>query len=133
MSIYRKIAEIGPRFAPKHKLFKYAFNWSPMYSRTTAKITSVSPDLMQINIRLPISYKNRNYSNTIFGGSMFASVDPFPMTQLINLIGPEYVVWDKSAEIKFKRPANVDLYAEFVYTQEELDDIKQQVADHQET
>lgn len=132
MSIYRKLAEIGPRYFPRHKLFKYGFNWSPMYSRTTARITSVSKDLKEIHIKLPINYKNRNYANTIFGGSMFASVDPIPMTQLINLIGKDYVVWDKSAEIKFKKPANVDLYAEFMYTDAELQSIRQQVSEQNE-
>ncbi|MEM6397460.1 MAG: DUF4442 domain-containing protein [Bacteroidota bacterium] len=132
MSIYRKLAEIGPRYVAKHKLFKYGFNWSPMYRRTTARLQEVSKDLMYIRTRLPLSYKNSNYVGTIFGGSMFAAVDPFPMTQLINLIGKDYVVWDKSAEINFKRPADVDLYAEFTYTQEELEDIVQRVAKEQE-
>jgi len=29
---------------------------------------------------------------------MFSAVDPFPMTQLMNLIGDDYVVWDNAAE-----------------------------------
>ncbi len=58
---------------------------------------------------------------------MFSAVDPFPMVQLINLLGDDYVVWDKSAEINFKRPAKQGLYAEFSYTQEELEEIKKRV------
>ena len=46
---------------------------------------------------------------------------------LINLLGHQYVVWDKSAQISFKRPGNVDLYAEFIYTKEELEQIIEQV------
>jgi hypothetical protein len=53
------------------------------------------------------------------------------MTQLMNLIGDDYVVWDKAAEIFFRRPAKEDLYAEFIYTEEELVDIKQK-ADEQD-
>ena len=55
---------------------------------------------------------------------MFSAVDPFPMTQLMNLIGDDYVVWDKSAEIFFRRPAKEDLFADFIYTNEEIDEIK---------
>ncbi|GAB5472274.1 MAG: DUF4442 domain-containing protein [Maribacter sp.] len=104
-----------------------------MYRRSTGRIIDVSEDLLQVRIKLPLSYKNRNYVNSIFGGSMFASVDPIPMVQLIQLLGSNYVVWDKSAEIFFKRPAKEHLFAEFKYTENEVAAIKQKVEDHNET
>ncbi len=127
MSIYKKIADIGSKFMGKHTLFKYGFNLSPMYRRSTARVLTVSRDLLNIKIKLPISYKNRNYVNSIFGGSMFSAVDPIPMVQLINLLGDDYVIWDKSAEIFFKRPAKENLYADFSYTREELEKIKERI------
>lgn len=132
MSFYQKIAEIGTKFIKKHKLFKHGFNLSPMYRRSTAKVVKVSEDLSYVQVKLPISYKNRNYVNSIFGGSMFAAVDPIPMVQLINILGEDYVVWDKSAQVQFKRPARETLYAEFTYSSEELDNIKAKVAESQE-
>lgn len=132
MSFYQTITKVGSRFIGKHLLFKYGFNLSPMYRRTTARIQHVSEDLRLIKIKLPISYKNRNYVNTIFGGSLFSAVDPIPMVQLINLLGKDYVVWDKSAEVFFKRPAGQDVYAEFTWTEAELAEIYQQVAEKKE-
>ncbi|MEM8526896.1 MAG: DUF4442 domain-containing protein [Bacteroidota bacterium] len=132
MSLYQKIAAIGSKYISKSKLFKYGFNWSPMYRRSTAKIIEVSEDLMKVCIKLPISYKNRNYVGSIFGGSLFSSVDPIPMVQLINILGDDYVVWDKSAEVFFKRPARENLYAEFTCTVEEIESIKVRVAQEQE-
>ena len=132
MSLYQTIAKAGSRLLGKQKLFKYGFNLSPMYRRSTGRITSVSKDLLQIQMKLPISYKNRNYVNSIYGGSMFSAVDPIPMVQLINIIGDDYVVWDKSAEIFFKRPAREDLYTNFAYSLEELEDIKKRVASENE-
>lgn len=70
--------------------------------------------------------------NTMFGGSMFSAVDPIPMTQLIYLIGNDYVVWDKSAEIFFRRPAKGTLYADFRYSLRELDSIRERVAEENE-
>lgn len=128
MSIYQKIAEIGTRYLGKDFLFKHGFNISPMYRRSTGRVVFVTKDLMKVQVKVPISYKNKNYVNSIFGGSMFSAVDPIPMVQLINLLGDDYVVWDKSAEIFFKRPAKENLYAEFVYTSEELNEIKERVA-----
>lgn len=133
MSIYQKIGEIGSKFIGKPILFKYGFNLSPMYRRSTGRIIAVSEDLLQVRIKLPLSYKNRNYVNSIFGGSMFSAVDPIPMVQLMNLLDSNYVVWDKSAEIFFKRPAKEHLFADFSYSVNEIEDIKQKVAQDQET
>ena len=132
MITYKKIAELSSKFIGKSKVLRYGFNLSPMYRRTTAKVVFISEDFLQIKIKLPFSYKNANYVNTIFGGSMFSAVDPFPMTQLMNLIGDDYVVWDKSAEIYFRRPAKENLYADFIYTIEELNEIKQKVKEQNE-
>jgi len=124
MITYKKLTKIASKFINKSLVLKYGFNLSPMYRRTTAKVVYISQDFLKIQIKLPFSYKNANYVNTIFGGSMFSAVDPFPMTQLMNLIGDDYVVWDKSAEIFFRRPAKEDLFADFIYTNEEIDEIK---------
>ncbi|SDW58154.1 PaaI family thioesterase [Flavobacterium degerlachei] len=127
MSVYKKLADIGSKFVGKSKLFKHGFNYSPMYRRSTAKIIDISEDLLNVSVKLPISYKNKNYVNSIFGGSMFSAVDPIPMVQLMNLLGDDFVVWDKSAEIYFKKPAKENLYAEFNYTAIEVEEIKSRV------
>lgn len=132
MSFYQKIVKIGKKYIAQNTLFKIGFNLSPMYRRSTARITSTSKDLMTVSIKLPITYKNKNYVGSIFGGSMFSALDPIPMVQLINLLGDDYVVWDKSATIYFKRPAKENLYADFSYTKAELDAIKTQVEQKKE-
>jgi hypothetical protein len=132
MITYQKLAKIASKFTTKSKVMKYGLNLSPMYRRTSAKVVNISDDFLKIEIKLPFSYKNTNYVNTIFGGSMFSAVDPFPMTQLMSLVGDDFVVWDKSAEIFFRKPAKEDLYAEFIYTLEELDEIKQKVKENNE-
>ncbi|MEX0288047.1 MAG: PaaI family thioesterase [Flavobacteriaceae bacterium] len=133
MSIYKKIAKVGPKFIARNALFKHGFNWSPMYRRSTGRVIEVSPDLTKVRVKIPISWKNKNYVNSIFGGSMFSAVDPIPMVQLLNLIGDSYVVWDKSAKIRFKKPAREHLYADFLYSEEELEEIRKEIAEKKET
>ena len=130
--MYKKIAEVCSKFFSQSKVLKFEFNLSPMHRRTTAKVIYIFEDFKEIKIKLPFSYKNANYVNTIFGGSMFSAVDPFPMTQLMNLIGDEYVVWDKAAEIFFRRPAKEDLFADFIYTDEEINEIKKKAQEQDE-
>ncbi|MEL6539011.1 MAG: DUF4442 domain-containing protein [Bacteroidota bacterium] len=132
MSFYKSATEIGEKLVGKHNVFRFGFNWSPMYRRSTARVTEVSKDLSHIKIKLPISWKNRNYANSIFGGSMFSAVDPIPMIQLIGILGDEYVVWDKSAQVRFRRPAKEHLYARFEITEDEVAEIKDKVALQQE-
>ena len=63
---------------------------------------------------------------------MFAAVDPIPMIQLVSILGKEYVVWDKSAEIYFKRPAKENLFATFEFSNEEVEEIKSRVKSEKE-
>ena len=118
--MYRSATKFLSRFVKVSSIYKYGFNWSPMYRRTTAKITEVSDDLHRVVIRLKINWKNRNYAGTIFGGSMLAATDPIYMIQLIQILGDDYVVWDKSVEARYLRPAKSKVTGEFLFTEEEI-------------
>ncbi|PQV45275.1 acyl-coenzyme A thioesterase PaaI-like protein [Jejuia pallidilutea] len=122
--MYRTIANIAKRFFTDAQIYKYGFNWSPMYKRSTGKIIEVSDDLHYVKIKIPLSWKNRNYVGSMFGGSMLSATDPIYMIQLINILGDAYVVWDKAATIKYRRPATSTVYCEFVFTTEEIRQIK---------
>lgn len=113
-------------------MFKVGFNLSPMYRRSTARIILVTDDLHTVKIRIPLSYKNRNYVGSIFGGSLFAAVDPIPMIQLMYILKEDYIVWDKSAHIQFKRPAREAMYASFEFTRDEIENIIQKVKENKE-
>ncbi|KZE84328.1 hypothetical protein AV926_18745 [Myroides marinus] len=54
------------------------------------------------------------------------------LIQLINLLNSNYVVGDKSAKIFFKRHGNEDLYAEFNYSEIELNEIIGRVKEENE-
>ena len=132
MSVYKKFIALATTLFGRSNAFKYGFNISPMYRRSTAKILSISKDMLCVAIKLPISYKNKNYVNSIFGGSMFSATDPIAMTQLMTILGDDYVVWDKSSEIFFKRPAKENIYATFIFTENEIQNIKKKIASEKE-
>lgn len=130
--MYAVITKFLKKFFKDSSIYKYGFNYSPMYKRSTGKIIHVSDDLLEVNIKIPLSYKNRNYVGSIFGGSLFSATDPIYMIQLMQILGNDYVVWDKEASIKFKRPAKKDGYADFIFTDEEIEEIKKRVSDEKE-
>ncbi len=80
----------------------------------------IAPDWSEIRLDVPLSWRTRNYVGTIFGGSMYASIDPIYMIMLIRRLGPKFVVWDKAATIQFKKPGRETLHARFMVNDEEL-------------
>lgn len=106
------------------RLRRWAFNCFPAYWCTGARITYMADDFREVRIRLPLNWRTRNYVGTIFGGSMYAAVDPVYMVMLIENLGAEYEVWDKAASIRFREPGRGTLRARFLLEQEELDEIR---------
>ena len=78
-------------------------------------------------MRLPLSWRTRNYVGTIFGGSLYGAIDPVYMIMLIQILGPDYIVWDKAANIRFLRPGRETLYGVFHLAEDELKSIKERV------
>ena len=109
------------------RLLRWGFNLLPAYCSTGARITYISHDFREVIIRLPLSWQTRNYVGTIFGGSMYAAVDPVYMLMLIKNLGREYIVWDKSACITFKKPGRSTLFARFLIDENELAAIRREL------
>ncbi len=84
----------------------------------------VSEDFRYIKVEMPLTFYNKNYMGTQFGGSLYSMVDPWYMLMLIKNLGPQYIVWDKSASIEFKKPGRGKVHAEFTLTKERISEIK---------
>ncbi|ELY47434.1 DUF4442 domain-containing protein [Natronorubrum sulfidifaciens] len=110
--------------ALRARLYRLGFNLFPAYRGTGGRVTYVAPDWQEVHIKLPLSWRTRNYVGTVFGGSIYGAVDPFYMMMLLKTLGDEYVVWDKEAEIRFKKPGRETLYANFRLADEELEAIR---------
>jgi acyl-coenzyme A thioesterase PaaI-like protein len=108
-------------------LARWWFNWFPAYRGTGGVITYIAADWSEVRLRLPLNRRTRNYVGTIFGGSMYGAVDPIYMVMLIQRLGPAYVVWDKSATIRFRRPGRETLYATFRIPPQELAALRSEV------
>ena len=104
--------------------FRWLMNCYPAYRGSGGRIMRISGDWHRVRIRLPLSWRTRNYVGTIFGGSMAAAADPIYMIQLIKILGPDYVVWDKEATIRFRKPGVRTLFATFVLSQSFLKNLR---------
>lgn len=106
------------------RLQRWGFNLFPAYRGTGARITYIASDWREVAVEIPLSWRTRNYVGTIFGGSMYGAVDPVYMLMLIKNLGPDYVVWDKAASIRFRAPGRTTLRARFRLDEEELETIR---------
>lgn len=107
------------------KIDRVKFNFFPAYRGTGARVVFIADDYREIRIKIPLSWRTKNYVGTIYGGSMYAGIDPIYMLMLIKNLGENYIVWDKAATIRFKRPGKETLFADFILTEEELREIRE--------
>jgi acyl-coenzyme A thioesterase PaaI-like protein len=114
--------------ALRTRLWRLAFRLYPAYRGTGGRITHIEPDWSEVRVKLPLSWRTRNYVGTVYGGSMYGAVDPIYMLMLIKSLGDDYVVWDRAAEIEFKKPGEDTLYATCRLPEGELDLIRTELA-----
>ena len=67
---------------------------------------------------------NTNYVGAHFGGSLYSMCDPIYMFLLMEHLGKDYIVWDKSATIHFLRPGRGKVIATFRVSPQEIEDIR---------
>jgi acyl-coenzyme A thioesterase PaaI-like protein len=115
------------------RLERWGFNFFPTYRSTGAWITYIADDHHEIRITLPFGWRTKNYVGTMFGGSMYAACDGVYMVMLIKALGRDYIVWDKSATVRFRKPARTTLYGSFVLSSQELDDIRNRLGPGEST
>ena len=108
----------------KSRRFRWGFNLFPAYRGTGGRVTYIADDFREVHVKLPLNWRTRNYVGTIYGGSIYGAVDPIYMLMLMQILGKEYVVWDKAATIRFKKPGKEALYVDFQVDQNEIDEIK---------
>jgi len=110
------------------RFLRWKFNLFPAYRGSGARVTYIADDFREVRVKLPLSWRSRNAVGTIFGGSMYAAVDPVYMIMLLRLLGRDYVVWDKTATIRFRKPGRTTLFATFVIDDAELEAIRSATA-----
>lgn len=89
-----------------------------------AGIRAYPIDERTIRVIMKLTALNRNIVGTHFGGSLYAMCDPWFMLILMRLLGPDYIVWDKAASIRFLRPGRGTVTATFHIPPERVQEIR---------
>ncbi len=98
--------------------------WGPFLG-AGIRVKRLAADWREIDVEMRLRWWNSNYVGTHYGGSLYSMTDPFYMVMLIENLGKDYVVWDKSASIRFKKPGRGTVCASFRLTGEQIQEIKE--------
>ena len=97
--------------------------WSP-FRGAGIRVREIAPDFRSVIVELRPGLLNRNYVGTHFGGSLYAMADPFFMVMLINILGRDYIVWDKAGTVRYLKPARGTVTAHFRIDEVEVERAK---------
>jgi hypothetical protein len=84
-------------------------------------------DMKSADVEMKLRPWNQNFVGTHYGGSLYSMTDPFYMLMLMSNLGRDYIVWDKAAHIRFRKPGKGKVRAEFRLTDAQLEDIRGQL------
>jgi hypothetical protein len=98
--------------------------WPPFLG-AGIRVRRIAPDWKAIDVEMKLRWWNRNYIGTHYGGSLYSMADPFFMLMLIENLGKDYIVWDKAASIRFRKPGRGTISASFRLSDEQLNEIRQ--------
>lgn len=111
-------------FDLRQRFLEKAINFYGPFVGAAVKLDEMSKDYRHAKVSMPLRFYNKNYMGTQFGGSLYSMVDPWYMLMLIKNLGRDYIVWDKGANIQFKKPGKGKVFAEFNLSQEVIDEIR---------
>jgi acyl-coenzyme A thioesterase PaaI-like protein len=102
-------------------------NLWPPFLGAGIRIVHIAPDMKSVDVEMKLRWWNANYVGTHFGGSLFAMTDAFYMLMLMATLGPDYIVWDKAASIRYRKPGRGKVRAEFRLNDYQIDDIREKL------
>lgn len=105
---------------------KRLLNFYPPYIGAGVKVTYIADNWSELHVSMSLRWFNRNAVGTHFGGSLYSMIDPHLMLLLMQLLGKDYLVWDKAAEIEFIQASKNKISSVIKVSASVIKDIKQQ-------
>ncbi|MBZ5630523.1 MAG: DUF4442 domain-containing protein [Acidobacteriia bacterium] len=99
-------------------------NLWPPFLGAGIRVKRLQPDWKEIDVEMKLRFWSANFVGTHYGGSLYSMTDPFYMLMLIHNLGRDYIVWDKSASIRFRKPGKGKVVARFRLSDERIEAIR---------
>ncbi len=96
---------IPMKLVSQAKWLRRLMNLWPPFVGAGISVTQIDDDFRYAQVRMKLSWYNRNYMGTQYGGSLYSMTDAFYAIMIIRNLDNKYFVWDKSASIEYIAPA----------------------------
>jgi hypothetical protein len=113
------------KFLRRH--MRPVMNLWPPFLGAGIRVRRLQPDWKLVEVEMKLRFWNANFVGTHYGGSLYSMTDPFYMLMLIANLGADYIVWDKAASIRFRKPGKGKMLASFRLSDEQVQSIRQQL------
>jgi hypothetical protein len=107
-----------------HALHRWINLWPPFLG-AGIRVTRIAPDMKAIDVEMKLRWWNANYVGTHYGGSLYSITDAFYMLMLMANLGDDYIVWDKGATIRFRKPGKGTVRVEFRLTEAQIEEVRE--------
>jgi hypothetical protein len=109
-----------------HALRRWINLWPPFLG-AGIRVSYIAPDMKAVDVEMKLRFWNANYVGTHFGGSLFAMTDAFYMLMLMANLGGDYIVWDKAATIRYKKPGRGTVRAQFRLSDIQIEEVREKL------
>jgi len=109
-------------------LLKWLVRFYPPLFFQRVWVVKFYKDFRGIEVKIRKSIWNRNYNNSIFGGTIFAAADafyPILFFKALSLKGYKLRAWSTALQIQYHKPGFTDLYYKITITDAELDEAEE--------
>ena len=94
-------------------LLKWVLRTYPPFFFQRIWVKRIKDDFSEIDIKINKSFLNINSNKTVFGGTIFSSLDPIHSILLVQIFKSKgmnkTIAWLKSAQINYLKPGTTDL------------------------
>jgi len=104
-------------------LLKWLVRFYPPLFFQRVWVVKIHKNFKGIDVNIRKSIWNRNYNNSIFGGTIFAAADafyPILFFKALSQKGYKLRAWSKSLHIEYHKPGFTDLYYNITISDAEL-------------
>jgi hypothetical protein len=112
----------------RQRLILRLLSFYPPFLGAGIRVRRLPGDPAGYEAQMKLRFWNRNYFRTHFGGSLYTMCDPFFVLVLVEALGPGWIVWDKAATIRFRRPGRGTVSARFVIPPQKVEEIRAEAA-----
>ncbi len=109
-------------------LLKWLVRFYPPLFFQRVWVVKFHKDFRGVDVRIRKSIWNRNYNNSIFGGTIFAAADafyPILFFKSLSLKGYRLRAWSTAVQIEYYKPGFTDLFYSVHINDEELAEAEQ--------